>query len=136
MEIAELADREDTWDRNVEMMQANTDISFTDIAEVYLQELRRGNKVSLKALAKEFPQYAKRILADFPTMAALESDLGVKARSLPTIPNYKLIEEIGSGNYGVVYKARHDSGRIVAVKLVQWTTIYSTLGGLIERSRA
>lgn len=111
-------------------MQASPDISYTDITEVYLQELRRGNRVSVQSLAKQFPQYSKRILSEFPMMAALESDLGGKQLPLPRIPNYQLIEEIGSGSSGVVYKAKHENGRIVAIKLVRLDREFSNFGRL------
>lgn len=101
-------------------MQASLDISYTDITEVYLQELRRGNRVSVQTLAKKFPQFADRILAELPMMAALEVDLGSKPIPLPKIPEYQLIEEIGHGTSGVVYKAKHESGKIVAIKLVRF----------------
>ena len=111
-------------------MQASQDISYTDITEVYLQELRRGNRISVQSLAKKFPQFSKRILSEFPMMAALESDLGGKQLPLPRIPNYQLVEEIGSGSSGVVFKAKHDSGRFVAIKLVQLDREFSNFGRL------
>ena len=101
-------------------MLASTEISYTDITEVYLNELRRGNRVSARSLAKKFPQFADRILAELPMMAALESDLGSHRPSIPKIPHYQLLEEIGRGTSGVVYKAKHDSGKLVAVKLVRF----------------
>ncbi len=101
-------------------MLASTEISYTDITEVYLQELRRGNRVSVPSLAKKFPQFADRILAELPMMAALETDLGSNRLPLPKIPGYQLIEEIGHGTSGVVYKAKHDRGKLVAIKLVRF----------------
>ncbi|MEZ6138526.1 MAG: serine/threonine-protein kinase [Pirellulaceae bacterium] len=100
------------------MTQSSLEVSYTDITEVYLEELRRGNRVSPQALAKRFPQYANRILSELPLMEALERDLGKKEASVPNIPGYQLVSEIGRGAYGIVYKAKHDSGKPVAIKLV------------------
>ncbi len=100
-------------------MRACVDISYTDITEVYLQELRNGNKVNVQSLAKKFPQFADRILHELPLMAALETNLSDREAPLPSIPNYQLLEEIGRGNFGIVFKARHTSGQLAAVKLVR-----------------
>jgi serine/threonine protein kinase len=101
-------------------MQSSLEISYSDVTEVYLEELRRGNRVSVTALAKQFPQYASRILNELPLMAVLESNLGSKDLSVPSIPGFQLLEELGRGTSGIVYKARHDSGKQVAIKLVRF----------------
>ncbi len=101
-------------------MQSSLEISYTNITEVYLEELRRGNRVSVAALAKQFPQYASRILNELPLMAALENNLGCKELPAPHIPGFQLLEELGRGTSGIVYKAKHDSGKQVAIKLVRF----------------
>ena len=105
-------------------MSITAEPSFTDISEVYLSELRRGNRVSLESLAKRFPQYAERILNELPAMELLDSALrgssGNAENSLPTIPGYTLIEELGQGASGTVYRAKDArSGRLVAIKLLR-----------------
>lgn len=100
-------------------MQSSIELSFTDITEVYLQELRRGHRISIQTLAKQFPQFRDRIITELPTIVALDSDLGGANAKLPRIPNYELMEEIGRGASGIVFKAKHVSGSVFAIKLVR-----------------
>src|SRR5262249_8980669 len=45
---------------------------------------------------------------------------GVSGPPLPAVPGYDILEKLGSGTFGVVYKARHHSlKRIVALKMVR-----------------
>lgn len=111
-------------------MQHCPDISFTDITEVYLQEFRRGKRVSLQSLAKKFPQFADRILSEIPLMTALEKDRSPSKVELPEIPQYQWVEELGRGSSGVVYKAKHASGKLVAIKLVRYDRGLANLGRL------
>lgn len=104
-------------------MPIPTTISFSDISEVYLQELRAGNSVSIRALAKHFPQFAERIVTELPAMALLEGSLrkDKEATFRPLeIPGFELIKELGRGASGIVYKGRETkSGKLVAIKLIR-----------------
>ncbi len=111
-------------------MQSSLEISYTDITEVYLEEIRLGKRVSVQALAKRFPQYASRILTELPLMDALEQNFGQNRQAVPVIPNYQIIQEIGRGTSGIVYKAKHDSGKLVAIKLVHFDHELSNLARL------
>lgn len=112
-------------------MPSQPDFSFSDITEVYLQELRRGNSVPIKLLAKRFPQYADRILGELPTIALIEGSLSQAENSNSEgleIPGLTLIKEIGRGSSGVVYMGRElHSGIKVAVKVVQLNSIAQDL---------
>lgn len=109
-------------------MLQNTQLSFSDISEVYLQELRRGNPVKPELLANRFPQFADQILEQLPLMGMLEGGLrgasGLPGASasppkLPEIPGIDLIEPIGRGATGVVYKAKYrSSNHWCAVKII------------------
>ncbi len=72
----------------------------------------------MPSIAKKFPQYADRQLAELPMMAAVETDLGNGRLPFPKIPEHQLIEEIRYGASGVVFNAKHDLEKLVAIKIV------------------
>lgn len=93
-------------------MPSINDLSFSDICEVYLQEYRAGNKVSIRALAKKFPQFSDRILNELPHMALLEKSLKPE-RSLKILDdfastNYEILDEIGEVLLGSCIEPRID----------------------------
>ncbi len=106
-------------------------ISFSDISEVYLQEMRRGNAVSIRALAKRFPQFAERIMTELPAMALLEGSLrkDKEATLEPLeVPGFELVGELGRGASGIVYKGRETkSGKLVAIKLIRLNSMNKDL---------
>jgi WD40 repeat protein len=55
------------------------------------------------------------IMVRFPTLRR-----EALVRPLPLIPGFEIVEEIGRGSSGIVYKAREESnGRLVAIKVIQ-----------------
>lgn len=117
------------------MIRSGTQISYTDISETYLDCLRQGKNVNVEELAKRFPQYASRIVKELPLMAALDQSLSNRNGSTPQIDGYRIIGEIGRGASAVVYKAKSDEGKLVAIKLVYFygdETTFSRLDREIE----
>ncbi len=102
--------------------------------EAYLQQLQAGQKPDRESLVREHPELAPlldcmEVLEGFaPPKTADpvgEATLGLPAAEgePPRVPadfgSYELLEEIGRGGMGVVYKARqHGLDRIVAVKMI------------------
>ena len=95
----------------------------------YLQQLQSGAQPDREELLRRFPQLASALkcLEALESLAPALSDTGEKPpgsdqRPLGPPPDfgpYELIDEIGRGGMGVVYKARQKGlDRVVAVKMI------------------
>ncbi len=100
------------------------DISFSDVADLYLAELRKGHPLSLDTLAKTFPHLADDIKENLPALGLLEQAMGTTTFSSNALPaeelgGCRLIRELGRGAVGVVYEAhQQELGRRVAIKVI------------------
>lgn len=77
---------------------------------------------------------ATRRTPGIPSLAAtqLRTDVRPVDASLPTVPGYEIIDELGRGGMGVVYRARHLAlNRLVALKLIR----SGVLAGVEELAR-
>lgn len=80
---------------------------------------------------RRFPDHAERVGrlfevheavrdASLPGMGNGRTGTNPQAEPTPTFGNYELLEEVGRGGMGIVYRARHNvSGEIVALKVIR-----------------
>ncbi len=94
------------------------------IAE-YLGAVETGQTPDREELIRRHPDLADRLrafFADHDSMVRAAAPVRAAAGAPPSIPytgDYELLEEIGRGGMGVVYRARQKSlGRLVAVKVL------------------
>ena len=95
-------------------------------------DLESSNSVAIDEYLREYPQYADRVNALFPTLQAL-AELGRQPSTnepigIPTptkrLGDFEILEEIGRGGMGVVYEAVQVSlQRRVALKVLPFATV-------------
>ena len=119
-----------------------------ELAELLIrwEELRRlGDDTSIEQLCSDCPELASKVKCRIRAMQKMESVLGMdlatsdgstdiadviaskrkkSEQPLPTIPGYEIIDVLGSGGMGVVYRARQlRPERTVAVKMLNSSLI-------------
>lgn len=123
-----------------------------ELAEVFLEEVRAGQDVTVDGYAQQYPQFADRIQNLFPTLLMMEkrkpreSGSGGAGESDPLLGlnvdelgDFKINRRIGRGGMGIVYEATQQSlGRRVALKVLAPSlfTTAETVGRFQREARA
>ncbi len=115
----------------------NDDLSTADpfgqIADEFVEALRRGQRPSVEEFARRYPQHADDIREILPALALMEraktddaasgqrrqANLAAAALPLQQLGDYQILREVGRGGMGVVYEAQQLSlSRHVAIKVL------------------
>ncbi len=92
-----------------------------ELVALFVERRESGDRTPMEAFAEEHPEYKEELLRALKKVQETEQVLGDIGLPIDRLGPYRLIEQIGSGGMGRVFRATHEelTHAVVALKLLQ-----------------